>query len=191
LLAGGVTGFILITCVVVFLTAVYLGILGGSVPDPTFAFLVVMGTTLDVLIIGSITHTKKLEVARLRPQCKNCGATMILEDAEFCPNCGARIEPLTWTRITISEQEAKTQTTVHKVPKPRPVGTCLICDLEMNSNDALAGCPHCHNVFHKTHLVKWLHMKKRCPACGEHLDENGIASKLSHAGWKQKAKGKK
>jgi rRNA maturation endonuclease Nob1 len=175
----------------VFLVAVYLGIHGGSVPDPTFTVLVVMGTSIDLLIISSIARTKKLEVARLRPQCKNCGTIMVLEDAEFCPNCGSRIEPFTSSRITISEQEAKTQPTAHKAPKTRPVGTCLICDLEINSNDILAGCPHCGNVFHKVHLVQWLHMKKSCPACGKHLDENQIVNKLPRASGKQRARGKK
>jgi rRNA maturation endonuclease Nob1 len=124
---------------------------------------------LSGLYVVSMIRVKKIEIVRLRPRCQRCKTFMVVEDAAFCPNCGASMENPAWESITIDEKELQTIKPVRSVREPKAIGTCLICNLELSSDDSVASCPHCHNLFHKPHLVEWVNKKKRCPACGEHL----------------------
>ncbi|WXG46740.1 MAG: hypothetical protein WED05_08815 [Candidatus Atabeyarchaeum deiterrae] len=187
----GIAGFPIITIVVVLLVIMYLGTYGGKADSGELMFLIGLGILPYFLIVVSIIiRVKKIEVVRLRPTCKYCSAVMVLEDAEFCPNCGASMEHPAWERITITEQQIETQRPTHHLPKPKPVGTCLVCDLEMNESEVLACCPHCGNTFHKVHLIEWVHLRKSCPACGKHLEEPEIKDPPLHSNKRQTTKKK-
>lgn len=54
----------------------------------------------------------------------------------------------------------------------------MVCDLRLNSADEILHCPHCGNPAHKDHLLEWLHVKRSCPICGQHLDENELRAQL-------------
>jgi predicted RNA-binding Zn-ribbon protein involved in translation (DUF1610 family) len=133
------------------------------------AFFIILSALVIALYVVSLIRVKKIEVVRLRPECQHCKTVMIVEDAEFCPNCGASMETPVWESITIVEEQPQTMKSTRRVRERKPTGICLVCGLELSSHDNLATCPHCRNVFHKTHLAEWVSKKKRCPACGERL----------------------
>lgn len=138
-------------------------------------FLIPMFICTSISIVASILlrHTNRWTVVWVARKCDNCSTAVELEDAEFCPKCGAEL-PARSLRIVIGGDKIGSRKLGHKALKSPPVGTCLVCDLEMKINDVLADCPHCGNTFHRDHLVSWVHMKKHCPACGEHLAETEI-----------------
>jgi hypothetical protein len=138
-------------------------------------FLIPTGVCISISVYASsqLHYVNRWEVACMRQVCQHCGTVAALEDAEFCPTCGASL-PTAITTTTISKDCVGTQKLGNKAPKVESVETCLVCDLEMNPADLLARCPLCGNVFHKSHLVTWVHLKKRCPACGERLAESEI-----------------
>jgi CXXC-20-CXXC protein len=159
---------------------------GGGTPSYELVmFLVFLGVLASILITVALVRVKKVKVVRLRPKCQYCGTVMALEDAEFCTNCGASMEGSAWERIKVSEQ-VETQNMAHRVTKSKPTGTCLVCNLEMNAGEALTCCPYCGNTFHRNHLTEWVHTKKRCPACYEHLEESELKELPLHSQMRSK-----
>jgi RNA polymerase subunit RPABC4/transcription elongation factor Spt4 len=147
----------------------------------TPALFLVLDVSLMILIAISMVRVKRIEVVRLRPTCQHCKTFMVVEDAEFCPNCGASMETPAWESITIDEEQLQTVKRTRRVRERKPIGACLVCNLELSSDDNVARCPHCQNVFHKTHLTKWVGKWKRCPACGEHLNRSEIKNGISRS----------
>jgi Zn finger protein HypA/HybF involved in hydrogenase expression len=152
------------------------------------ACLIVIGICISVVEIASVKlrRTNMWEVAGMRRTCQCCGGLLTPEDTELCPSCGATLYTVIVSEVTISHDVVDSRA-VHKASKSEPVGTCLVCDLDMHSADALVLCPHCSNVFHKSHLIQWVRLKKRCPACGEHLYESEIKELPPHAVFTNKS----
>jgi tRNA(Ile2) C34 agmatinyltransferase TiaS len=96
----------------------------------------------------------------MRPTCRLCGAALDFEGAQTCRRCG------------FEANEAQ-------IPETGVVGTCIVCNSNLDSNDDLLFCPHRGRPAHKVHLLEWLHVKNRCPSCGEHIDEREISKHLS------------
>jgi predicted RNA-binding Zn-ribbon protein involved in translation (DUF1610 family) len=144
-------------------------------------FWILVGVSVPISAHASrcLRHVSRLEVAWVRRTCQQCGTVIPIEDAEFCPICGVSL-PLPVIGSRISGDMSETEGEVHKLSGVEPVGTCLVCDLEMNRDDVLAVCPRCCNAFHKAHLVAWVHLKKSCPACGERLVESEIMELSLH-----------
>jgi rRNA maturation endonuclease Nob1 len=144
-------------------------------------FLILAGSGVLVIFVVSVLLRGKnrWEVAWMKKKCRECGTVVIIKDAEFCPTCGARL-PTEVTRIVLSKDQIRTEKPSHKSPRVDPIGTCLICDLDIYPFEVLTRCPHCGNFFHKAHLVAWVRMRKRCPACGERLVESEIKEPYSH-----------
>jgi hypothetical protein len=53
-------------------------------------------------------------------------------------------------------------------------GKCMVCNLDVDSDDAVLRCPHCGNMAHKIHMLEWLHVKDYCPVCRRHLEERDL-----------------
>jgi rRNA maturation endonuclease Nob1 len=138
-----------------------------------FLILAEFGIVIVVSFSVLLRKVDRWEVAWMKKTCQECGTTVSLKEADFCPKCGANLPPPV-IRLTVSEDRIKTGELRRKTSKAKPVGTCLVCDLEMNTADVLARCPHCGNLFHKSHLSRWVSTKKQCPACGERLAESEI-----------------
>jgi hypothetical protein len=107
--------------------------------------------------------------------CKQCGTVVAVDDAQFCPACGEKL-PIQVITAVIGEDRVETRISSRGTGDNEPVGTCLVCDLEMSRADVLATCPRCSNIFHKAHLISWVHVKKHCPVCGERLGESDIVA---------------
>jgi predicted RNA-binding Zn-ribbon protein involved in translation (DUF1610 family) len=127
-----------------------------------------LGVTIGVLASRIMRHVNRWEVASMRRTCQHCGAVVSPDGAEFCSTCGTKL-PIAVIRITTSEDQIEIRNPISKSRTVAPVGTCLVCDLEMNPFEDLASCPRCGNIFHRAHLLKWVHMKQRCPVCNERL----------------------
>jgi hypothetical protein len=113
------------------------------------------------------------EVARMRHVCQYCGSVLTYEDVGYCTNCGEPLLTTTEDGGTTNHYAFETKQ-AHIVKNCELVGTCLVCNLEMHADEALALCPHCSNAFHRLHLVMWVHVRELCPACGQHLGPSGI-----------------
>jgi uncharacterized protein (UPF0212 family) len=143
-------------------------------------FWIPVGVSVPISVHAStsLRHVSRLEVAWVRRTCQQCGTVIPIEDAEFCPTCGVSL-PLPVIGSRISGDMSETEGEVTKVSRVEPIGTCLVCDLEMSHVDVVAVCPHCCNAFHMAHLLAWVHLRKHCPACGEHLEESEIVVALN------------
>jgi Zn finger protein HypA/HybF involved in hydrogenase expression len=111
------------------------------------------------------------EIIRMRPTCDRCGAALDYEDTLTCRKCGNISAEVTQTRV-IEEHQVD-------IPETDVVGTCIVCNSNLDSADDLLFCPHCGRPAHKIHLLEWLHVKNRCPSCGEHIVEGEISKQLS------------
>jgi predicted RNA-binding Zn-ribbon protein involved in translation (DUF1610 family) len=98
--------------------------------------------------------------------CSYCGATISMPNWKFCQNCGASLSTETAESFRSNEQG--------KVRGDSHAGRCMVCGLNLGNNGPVAFCPHCGNAAHRTHLLEWLHVKKYCPVCGQHLTEREI-----------------
>jgi hypothetical protein len=58
-----------------------------------------------------------------------------------------------------------------KSPELQQIDNCMVCSQPLSPRDDVVYCPHCSRLAHRNHLIDWLHTKKKCPACGENLDE--------------------
>ncbi|WXG45435.1 MAG: hypothetical protein WED05_01740 [Candidatus Atabeyarchaeum deiterrae] len=52
--------------------------------------------------------------------------------------------------------------------------SCIVCNLDIKKTQDAVRCPHCGNVSHKTHMLEWLHVRNKCPACNQHLSESEL-----------------
>jgi predicted secreted protein len=96
--------------------------------------------------------------------CPECGSLVRNSHTEYCPNCG--------TYLLASSLGKEVQR--HDHPAAAPIGTCIVCNLEISENDQFVRCPYCGNAAHKIHMLEWLHIKGYCPACHNHLDEKNL-----------------
>jgi hypothetical protein len=116
---------------------------------------------------------------RARRICQNCGAPACREDASFCWQCGA----------DMTAEEAAGPTPI-KTPttSPKAAGgnlrTCMVCQLGFRQGDLLAWCPFCGAAAHRVHLLEYLHVNGKCPACSHHLEETDLAQQFKQA-WLQ------
>jgi predicted amidophosphoribosyltransferase len=123
-----------------------------------------------VLIIAGVSYGKrKLEIIGMRPACPSCGTALENKEVEFCSKCGASVT------ATVAPIPAETQKL--DVPPAERVGVCMVCNLDLTTSDLAAWCPHCGNPAHRSHLLEWVHVKNRCPKCGEHLAEHEVTTK--------------
>nr|MDO8098569.1 zinc ribbon domain-containing protein [Candidatus Njordarchaeota archaeon] len=95
--------------------------------------------------------------------CSYCGAAVPMPDWRFCKNCGASLSTETAEAPHLSERN-----TLRGNDHAR---RCMVCGLNLSGDGSVACCPHCGNTAHRTHLLEWLHIKKYCPVCGQHLTE--------------------
>jgi uncharacterized delta-60 repeat protein len=95
--------------------------------------------------------------------CPYCGAKVRIIGASFCWNCGASMG--TDVEESLIRQEGRAVR----------AGKCMVCRLDVRKSDEIAWCPRCGNIAHKIHLLEWLHVKDRCPVCGEHLMETDLS----------------
>lgn len=98
--------------------------------------------------------------------CSYCGAAVSVPDWKFCQNCGASLLTVTGEAPYSNEQ--------NKVRGDGHASRCMVCGLNLSNDSLLAYCPHCGNSAHRTHLLEWLHVKKYCPICGQHLTEQEL-----------------
>jgi hypothetical protein len=110
--------------------------------------------------------------------CAYCGATIMPPNSRFCWNCGASALVATREKAALITEQREIPARTGRVMMDRPIGTCLVCDLELHSSDVLAWCPHCSNAFHKVHVLEWIKIRKCCPACQERLDKKELAERL-------------
>jgi hypothetical protein len=102
--------------------------------------------------------------------CSHCGGVIMLSNAKFCSNCGARLSHGPEAAgLPTTEGEAKPDNQSGTVPEHGE--ECMVCNLELNENDDVVWCPHCGDPAHKTHLLEWIRMRNTCPICGKHLSE--------------------
>jgi predicted RNA-binding Zn-ribbon protein involved in translation (DUF1610 family) len=134
-------------------------------------------TTCVLLIIGM--QWIKLEVIELRPVCANCGSSIVIGGAKFCPRCGTSVSTLSGHRAA-SIRQGMTRTKTQKVLSSDVVGTCTVCRQELKARDSLAWCPHCGGSAHRDHMLEYLHVHSQCPACSEHLDEKELSEQMSN-----------
>jgi hypothetical protein len=110
--------------------------------------------------------------------CVHCGTTIMPPSSRFCWNCGASVVVPRRDTAALVKEENEIPTEVGHVVMDRPIGPCLVCDLELKASDILAWCPHCGNAFHKAHLLEWIKIRKCCPVCQEHLDKKELVEKV-------------
>lgn len=136
----------------------------------TFVFLVILSLFLF--------HGLKLQLVQLTPSCGNCGSTVIVENAHFCPRCGASLSAKARGRGVRVMQPVPAPST-REAATIGPVGTCIVCKQEFRLGSDYACCPHCGSPAHKTHLLEYLHVHSQCPACQRHLDERELRQQLA------------
>ncbi|MBY9002153.1 MAG: hypothetical protein KGD64_14630, partial [Candidatus Heimdallarchaeota archaeon] len=77
--------------------------------------------------------------------CIYCSTTLIKEEdtkkIQICPNCGEEIL------------------------------YCEICKDLIQKGDNIVQSKICKHIFHKEHILEWIHMKNKCPICKESLNE--------------------
>lgn len=94
----------------------------------------------------------------------------MLSDSKFCSNCGASLRHGLRDATPLgTEGKAKPKDHVGAVTEHGE--KCMVCNLQLTEDDNVVWCPHCGNTAHRTHLLEWIHVKNKCPKCGEHLDE--------------------
>jgi Zn finger protein HypA/HybF involved in hydrogenase expression len=124
-------------------------------------------------------NMKKLVVVRLRPSCGNCGYIMAIENAGFCPKCGADLLSSGQPHSARAE-EVWAPGSPRQLPNVVDLGKCMICTKDLSPHDTVAPCPFCGSTFHLTHLLEYLHVHGGCPACGKPIDEMASMHQLSH-----------
>jgi hypothetical protein len=102
--------------------------------------------------------------------CNHCHAVIILSNAKFCSNCGASLRQGLKDTTPLGER-VKAKSKSGAVAVAGNGEKCVVCDLQLNRGDDVVWCPSCGNPAHRTHLLEWIHVKNRCPVCGEHLRE--------------------
>ncbi len=90
----------------------------------------------------------------------SCGAKVEDPMVECCSSCGASIQDVQ------EKRQAKT------------IGSCMICNLPITSEEECLRCAHCGSPAHKAHLLEWLHVKGCCPVCRMDLHEEDLV--MSH-----------
>ncbi len=46
---------------------------------------------------------------------------------------------------------------------------CMVCKLDLRSEQKTLQCPICLSLFHYDHLVSWLKKSQTCPVCGQQI----------------------
>jgi Zn finger protein HypA/HybF involved in hydrogenase expression len=172
---GGFAGVFIITITAAIVCAILITVNPGSTleyrdPRVVFAALDAAVAFIAVLImVGDILSKRKLEITGMRPACRNCGTAMENSESEFCSKCGAGVTAIAAPPLTETQR--------FDVPPAERVGVCMVCNLDLTTSDLAAWCPHCGNPAHRSHLLEWVHVKNRCPKCGEHLAEREVTTK--------------
>lgn len=121
--------------------------------------------------VPAIPELASREVGRER--CESCGAVVIVTGRRFCPLCGAPI-PLR-PETSKFEESAYTPPVIPVVPEEMLRGPkCMVCQLALRRKESRLYCPFCGNAAHRVHLLEWVHVKKVCPMCGQHIQENEL-----------------
>jgi predicted amidophosphoribosyltransferase len=98
--------------------------------------------------------------------CNHCEAVIMLSNAKFCSNCGARLQQ---AHEYVIPMEAKADN--HTAVTTEHGEECMVCNLELNEGDDVVWCPHCGNPAHKAHLLEWIRVKSTCPICRKYLSQ--------------------
>ncbi|WXG46739.1 MAG: hypothetical protein WED05_08810 [Candidatus Atabeyarchaeum deiterrae] len=144
------------------------------------ALAMIFGFIVAMLLVSIGIYRIKLEVIRLRPVCGNCGSTIIIDGAKFCPRCEAN---LATAAADVSPRATNVQTSQEaRLPRvAESTGICMVCNQDLRLSDAVAWCSHCGSPAHRDHLLEYLHVHNQCPACSKHLDEKELSEQLSRA----------
>jgi predicted RNA-binding Zn-ribbon protein involved in translation (DUF1610 family) len=151
---------------------------GKEIPQ---IYVVTMSVYLIPVIVLSALgmYRRKLVVVQLKPVCGNCGSTIAIGGAKFCPRCGTSVSASSGHRAA-SIRQGITRTKTQKVLSNDVVSTCMVCGQELKVRDSLAWCPHCGGSAHRDHLLEYLHVHGQCPACSQHLDEKELSEQMSN-----------
>jgi Zn finger protein HypA/HybF involved in hydrogenase expression len=144
------------------------------------------------------------EEADIKGLCVYCNTPITIHSSRFCPGCGARLITLAEGNAVlapigkpvvagvtpvISAEQAAIVAKAFRVRRRERVGTCMVCELDLRSGDQLAWCPHCGNPAHRNHLIEWVGVRRKCPMCGEHLDETELVEHLSRSDLQRRGSG--
>lgn len=103
---------------------------------------------------------------RASKYCSYCGSEISLPDWKFCANCGASLPSNVGEVHPLSKDLS--------APAENRAEDCMVCHLKIHGYDQVAYCPHCGNAAHRAHLLEWIHVRKQCPLCGQHLTEQEL-----------------
>jgi Zn finger protein HypA/HybF involved in hydrogenase expression len=123
-----------------------------------------------VLALNALEKHVRLEVVRLRQSCNSCGYIISIENSGFCPRCGASLQPGSQLYSSLGEKVGAPEVQ-QQIYGSMSIGVCMICGKEINRYDASVRCPGCESIFHKAHLLEYLHVHGGCPVCGKSTDE--------------------
>jgi hypothetical protein len=100
--------------------------------------------------------------------CTRCGAAVYGPDWRFCSKCGASLRRQ--LAVDSDSTEASTRYEEYRTQK------CMVCGTDLHPSDSISRCPHCGSAAHHIHLLEWLHVKGKCPICGQHLTDREIVT---------------
>lgn len=113
---------------------------------------------------------RPLEVVLPRQSCRNCGFPVEIENARFCPRCGAELRLENNPDSTLTEHVGTTELR-ERFPNDGRIRKCILCGQDVKSHHNTTECPSCGGIFHTPHLLEYLHVHGGCPQCGKRLDE--------------------
>jgi predicted RNA-binding Zn-ribbon protein involved in translation (DUF1610 family) len=106
-------------------------------------------------------------------KCSHHRTVTMSSKANFCPDCGSRLRRGS-EGATPPGTEYETRQEAHVESAMEYGDKCMVCNLEVSEDLGVVWCPYCGNPAHRMHLIDWVHVKRSCPICGEHLDDRDL-----------------
>jgi ribosomal protein S27E len=122
-------------------------------------------------------------------RCPNCGsAEIVFPDRHTCSRCGTDVLKRNNNSARIAFGQSTTVSNVRAQSETETLGKCMVCGSGIHKGESLLTCIHCSGTAHRTHLLEYVHVKGRCPACGARLSEGDLVPSLPVIGRTQKAR---